>query len=334
MLRSFCLAALVCLAPAVGLAEGENTTCAGQDLFATIPAEERATLDAAIALAPYAQGNHWRATRGDSTINIIGTFHLFDPRMPEHLAKLTPDLLQADAVYLEATQVELDELQQAVAARPELMFTQGATLPERLSDEEWQLLSQEMSARGIPAFLASKFQPWYVSVMLAVPPCAIAAMTSGSSGMDHLISEAADALGTPTHALEPYDTVFRIFDQIPQDEQLDMIRISLPLAPDAEDMLATMANSYDREDHRAIWEYSRLKSIAAAIGSPEKAAQDFEQMEDILINQRNHDWVGKILKVAPGKRLIVAVGAGHLAGDEGVLQLLENAGYLLERAEF
>lgn len=334
MLRSYCLAALLCLAPGLGLAEGETISCAGQDLIATIPAEERATLDAAIALAPYAQGNHWRATSGDSTINIIGTFHLFDPRMPEHLAKLMPDLRQADAVYLEATQVELDQLQQAVATRPELMFTQGATLPERLSDDEWQLLSQEMSARGIPAFLASKFQPWYVSVMLAMPPCAIPAMSGGGSGLDHLIIEAADALGTPTHALEPYDTIFRIFDQIPQDEQLDMIRIALPLAPAAEDMLATMANSFDREDHRLIWEYSRLKSIAAAGGDPEKAAQDFERMEDILINQRNHDWVGKLLEVAPGKRLIVAVGAGHLAGDNGVLQLLENAGYRLERAEF
>ena len=144
-----------------------ETTCAGQDLIAAMAPADRAALDAIVAMAPFPSGNHWRATKASSTIDIIGTFHLFDPRMPGHLATLAPVLNAADVIYAEATDAEFAELQTAINTRPELMITQGATLPERLTKAEWAQVSAEMTARGIPAFLASKFQPWYVSVILS-----------------------------------------------------------------------------------------------------------------------------------------------------------------------
>jgi uncharacterized protein YbaP (TraB family) len=113
-----------------------------------------------------------------------------------------------------------------------------------------------------------------------------------------------------------------------------MIRLSLPMARNAEDMLATMSASYDREDHRQIWEYSRVQSIVSSGEDPAKADAEFAKMEETMINARNRAWLDKILKAAPGKNLVIAVGAGHLAGTEGLLNLLQSAGYKLVRAEF
>ena len=317
--------------PAVSQAQ---TTCAGHDLIAAMPPADRSALDAVVAAAPYPSGNHWRATRGDSTLDIIGTFHLYDARMPAHLARLAPALTAADAIYLEATDVEIAALQKAINTRPELMITQGATLPERLTAAEWAQVSAAMTARGIPAFLASKFQPWYVSVILSMPPCAMSAMSQGASGMDHLILETARAQAIPTRPLEAFDTIFRIFDGISPEDQIDMIRAAQPLTEHAEDMLATMTESYFRGDHRQIWEYSRLKGIAAAGDDPKKAEADFALMEEMLINSRNRAWTKVILDAAPGKSLVIAVGAGHLAGQEGLLHLLKQAGYTLTQAAF
>ena len=51
------------------------------------------------------------------------------------------------------------------------------------------------------------------------------------------------------------------------------------------------------------------------------------QYEDILLNNRNYNWVEKLKKLMPGKSLVVAVGAGHLPGDKGVINLLRKAGF-------
>lgn len=329
LLLAIALAALAAVPAAAG-----PVTCAGRDLIAGLPPAERAALDAATAAAPYPAGNRWRATRDDSTIEIVGTFHIFDARMPARVARLLPAIRAADAVYLEATEKEIAELQRAMAERPELIATSGPTLPERLTAPEWQTLSAAMEARGIPAFMVSKFQPWYVSVMLSIPPCAMAAMAGGSTGLDRLINEAAKAEGTEVRALEPYDTIFRIFGAIPPEEQLDMIRAALPTAGQAEDLFATMTASYFREDHRQIWEFGRLAALAAAPGQAAKLEEDFRVMEEILITNRNRAWLTRIEAAAPGRRLVVAVGAGHLGGDSGLLNLLARAGYRLERQAF
>jgi uncharacterized protein len=315
-------------------AAAAESACAGRDLMSDLPPAERATLDAAVAAAPYPQGNHWRAVKDDSRITVIGTFHLYDPRMSASLDRLAPDIRAADAVWLEATDREFAQLQKALASDPKLMFTSGATLPELLDDAEWRDLSAAMTERGVPAFFAAKFQPWYVSMILAMPPCAMSAMAAGPSGMDHLVSQTAEAAGVPTHALEGYDTIFRIFGGFTPDQQIDMIRAALPVADRAEDMMATMSASYFREEHRQIWEYSRMVALQAAGADRATAEADLALMEEALITTRNRAWAEIIAREAPGKRLVVAVGAGHLAGEQGLLRLLERAGYRLERAAF
>lgn len=322
----FACPALAQTAPAV--------TCAGADMIAALAPAQRAALDAAVAAQPYPSGNLWRATKGDTTITLVGTFHIFDARMPDKVEKLRPLLRSADALMLEATDKEFAELQAAISTRPELMFSQGATLPERLSAQEWSDLSAQMSARNVPAFIASKMQPWYVSVLLGMPPCAMDTVQKGSTGLDALLSAAAREEGIPMFALEPYDTIFTAFGEIPLEDQLDFVRAALPVADEAEDMLATMQASYFREEHRQIWEFSRMKALDEVGEKRAKAERDFARMEEVIVSSRNRNWIRVINSVAPGKTIMVAAGAGHLSGTEGLLRLLEGEGYILTRLPF
>lgn len=322
-----------CLALLAAPALAQNS-CAGQDLIATLPAADHAALEQASAAAPFPAGNHWRAEKSGATIDLIGTFHLYDPRMDAPMDRLRPLIGQADAIYLEATDVEIKALQTAVSSKPDLLFTTGPTLPERLSEPEWQSLSTAMNDRGIPAFLASKFRPWYVSVMLSMPPCAMASVQAGGGGLDHLIGDAAKALGKPTLPLEPYDTMFKVFEHISPEDQLDMIRTALPLADQSEDLFATMTNSYFRETHREIWEFGRQQTLKTPGTDHVKAEADLALMEDVLISSRNRAWMDVLRRESPGKHLIVAVGAGHLSGESGLLNLLKQDGWTLTRREF
>lgn len=326
------LAGLMFASPLQAETTGADT-CAGKDLFRDMTVETRQALVTAADAVPFSTGNHWQATKDESTIHLIGTFHIFDPRMTAHMRKLMPVLHKADMVLLEATEVEMAELQKAIASKPEMLLVTGPTLPERLTPAEWSLLRAELAARGIPGFFAAKFQPWYISMILSIPPCAAKQMSGTSTGLDHLIMSAARDMGTPSRALEPYDTVFRVFGDMSPDEQLESIRVALATAPIATDMLITMKEAYFREEHRLLWEMSREMSVTAA-KNPQQAEADFAVMEDALINHRNEAWMERIRAEAPGRTLVVAVGAGHLAGHKGLLNLLAEDGYEIRRQDF
>ncbi len=309
--------------------------CEGRNLLASMASVQRAALDRVVANSPYAVGNHWRASKPGSTVSVIGTFHMFDGRMPARMANLELVVRAADAVYLEATDAELSAMQAAIGRDPELMFIgRGRTLPEQLTEAEWQQLSREMVARGIPPFMAAKLRPWYVTMLLAMPVCAMETLAQKREGIDRLIMDAAEEAGVEMKALEPFDTVFRIFGEMSEEEQLDMVRATLPLTSAAEDLFATMTKAYFDEEHRRIWELARLQAIAAPGADPVEMAKDFALMEEKLLLRRNRDWMEVILPAAEGRRIVVAVGAAHLSGEEGILNLLAAAGYKLERQPF
>ena len=52
-----------------------------------------------------------------------------------------------------------------------------------------------------------------------------------------------------------------------------------------------------------------------------------------MINRRNKNWVEQFPKIAKDKSLLIAVGAGHLGGESGLLNLLKQKGYTLRPLE-
>ena len=309
--------------------------CRGADLLAQMPSIQRAALDRAVANAPFASGNHWRATKDGSTVNVIGTFHIFDPRMRKSAVALELVVSAADAIYVEATDAEMKQMQVEVGRNPDLMFVmRGKTLADQLEPAEWQRLSAEMRARSIPPFMASKFRPWYVTMLLSLPPCAMDAMLAEREGLDRIIMDTAEKRGVPILPLEPFDTVFRIFGQLSEEDQLDMVRATLAYTDQAEDMFATMTEAYFAQEHRRIWEFSRLQAMAAPGADPVEMADDFAMMEEMLLTGRNRAWMKVIGPAAKGRHIVVAVGAAHLSGRDGLLNLLQSQGYTLERLAF
>jgi len=313
--------------------------CAGTDLLADLAAPEAAALAAALEGQPYPSGNHWLARKGAAEITVIGTLHMFDPRMTAILQTLAPVVEAADVLLVEATEAEMAKMQAEVGRRPDLLFlTEGPSLLERLTPEEWAQLSAELSERGVPGMMAAKMQPWYVAMMLGMPACAIPQPGQQMQGLDKMLMDAAAEAGTPTRALEAYDTVFDIFARFTMDQQLDMIRASLPLAGAAEDIFATLTAAYFAQEHRRLWEFSRLMTVNAPGADPVQAEADFDLLERALLTERNRAWM-EVIEAEAGsgtapRKLVVAAGAAHLSGPDGVLTLLAADGWQLERQPF
>lgn len=325
MRRLFALAAF-CLAPLPGLAD-----CVGRDLVSELPVSEQAALRARADAAPFARGNLWQARRGDQQVVLVGTYHLDDPRHAETLTRLAPALDKASVLLVEAGPEEEAALKHRLAKEPELMvLTSGPTLPETLPPEQWQALSEALQARGIPAFMGAKLQPWYLTLLLSVPVCALEAATQGGRGLDGLLIEAAGTRGLPVRALEPYDTVLRLFGDMPEAEQIEMITSTLAMEAQSEDMGATLATAYFAGESRLVWEFMQLQSLQLPGQTPERVAEDFARMDEAMIAGRNRAWIPLIEAEAERGPVLVAFGALHLSGEEGVLNLLARQGFDIE----
>lgn len=306
--------------------------CTGSDLREALSAEDSAALADAEAATPYAHGNHWRATRGDRVIHVIGTMHMHDPRLDPVEERLEPVIENSDLLFLEATEEDAKKLEHGLATDASLLLLQDTTLPEMLDEEAWQKLADAARARGIPPFMAAKMQPWYLSLVLALPRCAMELATAGD-GLDARVEDIAQAAGIARRSIEAYDTVFQVFNAEPLEEQLRMLQLGVFPEDLSADLLITTVNSYFDEAHSDSWQLSRLMTFAH-LDLPEADINAMlDEMEQKLLIDRNLAWID-VIEAAPEQRITVAVGAAHLMGESGVLNQLETRGYTLEPQPF
>lgn len=314
------------LMPLSALAE-----CRGSNLFDRLAPDKLAAIQAATDATPFATGNFWRATRGEEVITIAGTYHLEDPRHAENLAALTPDITAATTVLVEAGPAEMKALQTAIAKDPStIAITTGPTLYEQLPPEVWTKLSDALAQRGVPAFMGAKFKPWYIIAILSVPPCMMKDMVGEPKGLDGLVIDTAEAAGVPVRALEPFDTIFHIFDQMDMSETIAMIEATLALEDQVEDQAFTLAESYFAGDSRKMWELLRHVSYDMPGVTRTEVDAEFRNMDEILMLERNRSWIPVLTAAAKEGPVFAAFGALHLSGEEGVLNLLQAEGFTLE----
>jgi uncharacterized protein len=304
--------------------------CAGQDLFATMAPDELSVIEAAANAVPFPTGNFWRATRGEESVIIAGTYHFDDPRHSPNLAALSPHIIAAKTVFVEAGPDEEKQLMQLIGRDPsKMVITQGPTLAQILPPDVWENLSGALSQRGIPAFMAAKLRPWYVAVLLSVPPCAMAQMQD-PKGLDGMVIDTATAAGVPVRGLEPFDTVFTIFDAMTESEMIALIQSTLAVEDRSADYSATLASSYFAGESRKVWEFMRQATYDLPGYTREQVDAEFARMEELMMAKRNRSWIPVITKAAAEGPVFVAFGALHLSGRDGVLNLLKSEGFTLE----
>lgn len=315
----------------LGLTGAALAACGGTDLRATLSPVERAALASRVAQMDYPRGLFWRATRGDQVLYLIGTLHANDPRLDRIMARVAPVLDQAKTLFVEATLEDEKRLQEAVTQRPELLFlTAGPTLPELMEEADWQRLAQAAQDRGLPAFMVAKFQPWYLSVLLSLPACMLAEMQQGAKGLDHRLIAAAEALGLQQRGLESYDTLFQLMGASPMDQQIDYLTLGLLPNAVSEDAMTSLKASYFEERIAELSEFARILSWRYVDLPRDEIDALYDDMLGTLLVARNKAWMVHLLDAAPGTHA-VAVGAGHLPGQQGLLALLEAEGFALTR---
>ncbi len=310
-----------------------HAACEGRDLRADLTPDAQAELALALEGFQYPEGNHWIATKGDTVLHLIGTLHTNDPRMDAVAQRLEPTLSQADAFYFEVTKDEMSAFEKKlVKDLSPVLITSGPTLIEMMSEEDWAALSDSLAERGIPGWMAAKMRPWFLSIMLGIPPC-MTQDPEADYGMDARLTDMAEAHGIPQHSLEQIDELMAMFDHHPIEKQVQSLVRMAGAFESGEDQLATMVNAYLEEKHGEIIQFARLQGLETSGLSQEIFDEEWDGFEQQLLVERNNNWMRHILDIQD-QTAVIAVGAGHLGDEHGLLSLLDQAGYTLERAAF
>ncbi len=318
------------------LATPAFATCGGQDLRHTLNAQQQQELETAVANTPYANGNHWTATKGEKKIVLIGTIHIGDPRLRGPVERLKPIVQSAGMLLLEANDEDEADLKKRLSSDPSMFMLQDQSLIDLMSNEDWQKLAKTAEEHDIPPFMAAKMQPWFLSLSLAVPPCMMSKLKQSAGGLDSQLNDIANEAQVPTQSLESTDTLFQIFKQEPMEEQIDFMMAGLMPRQSSQDALVTTFSAYYSENIAEGWQINRILTPDLVGMSSEEADVIFAELNVELLENRNKAWIPVILDAVSeyDAPIVAAFGAAHLMGENGVLNLLAQQGFTLERQEF
>jgi uncharacterized protein len=261
----------------------------------------------------------WRVVSRDSTVYLLGSVHLLKSGSYPLSDAMERAFGDSSKLVLEVNLDSLDspDAQQMILAKA--LLPEGKTLTEILSPATYQAVQQKVEALGLDIEALKRMKPWFLSLSLVAMKMQQLGYNA-QHGVDRHFFERARKAKKDVLGLETADFQLNLLD-------------SLPAKAQEESLLQTM-----KELDQFETEFEEIMSAWAA--GQEKQLNDlllasFKEYPDIyekLILERNRNWLPKIEShLQGGNKTLVVVGAAHLVGHDGVVELLKQKGYSVEQ---
>lgn len=242
----------------------------------------------------------------------LGTMHL----MCAEDAILSPNVIKiiklTGQVYLE---VDMDNAGELLGGILQLGAGGNHKLTEVLSEEEYDRVRNffEKFQPNMPFSILEKQYPLMISSSLyeLFLPC------EQKSGVEMMIINEAYKRKKETKGLETFAFQAGIFDSIPYEQQARELVKTIDSLDKYRTSVAEMIAVYKTQDIDKLYEMTTQEEMGMS------------ESLDVLLFKRNRNWVDQFPNIAKQKPTLFAVGAGHLGGEFGVIQLLKNKGYKL-----
>ncbi|GAB2520837.1 TraB/GumN family protein [Lysobacter humi (ex Lee et al. 2017)] len=288
-------------------------------LLAAIPMAGSAPVKAAGNAAPTPL--LWKVSDRDNHVYLLGSFHLL--RKTDY--PLSPDvdaaLADAESVAFEITPRELNDPQLGARMLERASGPKG-TLAEVASPALRRAFDARLQRLGLPAGSLDRFEPWFASVT-AVSVLGMQMGFSPEDGLDRHLMARAETLRKPVTGLETIDAQLDAMESTPVAEQLASLEDFVDEKEDARAQLEQLHGAWRRGD------VAMLERLA------QREMRDRTPVSYQRLNvARNRAWLPKLesmLAKGRGHDALVVVGALHLLGDDGVVELLRARGYRVER---
>lgn len=243
---------------------------------------------------------------------LFGTIHLLcadDAALSDNMKDV---IRNADEVYFE---VDMDNLMDMLGAMNKMKMKGDTTLKDLLKEEDYEKVKAYFQERGsqVPFYMLERYKPILAASLLegGSLPCENTAI------MEQVIMTEAKENEKRIRGLETMAFQAGILDSIPYKLQAEQLLKYVEDAGSSDTELSEMWKAYNDQD---------LKKLEELLIKSDVGVNNYT---DLLLYHRNHNWVEKLKSLLPEKSLLIAVGAGHLPGERGVINLLRKAGYTL-----
>jgi len=273
---------------------------------------------AATSETRFAKGLLWRVSKGGSTPSyVFGTIHVADPRVLDIPDPVSRALARSRRYYMESVQ----GVREAARLLEAGQFDDQRRLEPLIGADAYAKAAAMLRERGVPDDVITRLKPWAVLTNLTVTPEDYEGVT-----LDQKLLELARARKLRVMGLEGIEEQIAVFDRIPADTQVALLRHALDHRDELAAMIEPTIQAWMKRDldgiHRA--------SYRAAERYPE-VAEHYRVLHRRVVENRSIVMAHRLFMPLREGGNFVAVGANHLYGEEGMLALIEKQGYRVER---
>lgn len=241
---------------------------------------------------------------------LYGTIHLIckeDLILSEPVLK---SLIKSEQLALE---INMSDPEFSVEFQKAMIMQEGSNLRKLLSKEDYDLVFNFFQdSLGINLQEVSVVKPFFMNSMLynKILGCQ-------PQPYEYELVKLAVKNAKPVTGIETIQQQLDLFSNIPYKKQAQMLVESIRNFDQTKEMYKELLSLYKKQDIEGAYNY--IKSSTSGL-------EDFEEM---LIIERNQNWIPIMEKMATEKATFFAVGAGHLGGEKGLIKLLQEKGFTI-----
>jgi uncharacterized protein YbaP (TraB family) len=240
---------------------------------------------------------------------LYGTFHLMCKEDVSISDSLKSIIKNCEEVYFE---VDMDDPGVPMKLMNGMLMKDSMSLNKILSAEDFTKVEKyfkDSLSTNIKPYL--RYKPFFFSSLLATKflNC------KNKSGVEQEILKLTKQFKKQVSGLETVEFQASVFDMIPYEIQAKELLKSLDSMEKGKIDFQKMIYAY------------KSQNLSELQGMTEMEDFGFERAKELLLNQRNRNWVIRMKGILPAQSSLFAVGAGHLMGAEGLITLLQKEGY-------
>ncbi len=263
-----------------------------------------------VRLAKFSRGLLWKIeSPGREASYLFGTMHSADPRVTDVHQSVRDALNSASSFTMELlfNGASISSMAEA------MFFAKGQSLRAAVGAELFEQTKQAMADHGFPTRGLDSKKPWVVIMMLNTPPA------EPGLALDLLLQLEATLQGKPTFGLETIEEQIGVFNDMSIKDQVTLLRHAVRIHGEITREFERLVQIYRSGDLNGLVELVR--------GYKDEEGGAYDAMLERLLTRRNHVMVERMAPRLKEGNAFIAVGAAHLPGESGLLDLLDRAGY-------
>jgi uncharacterized protein YbaP (TraB family) len=269
-------------------------------------------------LTAHAGSPVWAIHGEHNTVYLAGSVHLLKANDSALPAAFDRAYAGSQALVMELDIGKLDPMEAASWMMEHGTLPEGSNLRKAIGEERYRRVAAEAARLGLPMEMADQLAPWVLGLQLTELKYAQLGFDS-QAGVEQQLERRARTDGKPTSGLETLPEQLGVFETLSAEEQARFL-----------DLVVTEMQEVGSETQSVVtaWRAGDQARLAALLGDEYKT---FPALYRTLVTDRNKRWVPQLEKLLKDKNnYFVVVGALHLVGDGGLLELMRKDGFKAE----